>query len=67
MDLPASASGLGRRRARVTQALSGYVKVKVQAEQPDEAPTSDLMKRFRAVGLPAYVILQPTPPSTAGR
>jgi len=51
----------------VTQALSGYVKVKVQAEQPDEAPTSDLMKRFRAVGLPAYVILQPTPLSTAGR
>jgi thiol:disulfide interchange protein len=53
--------------AGVTQALSGYVKVKVQAEQPDEAPTSDLMKRFSAVGLPAYVILQPTPPATAGR
>ncbi|MBM3780176.1 MAG: DUF255 domain-containing protein [Acidobacteria bacterium] len=47
--------------AGVTQALSGYVKVKVQAEQPDEAPTSDLMKRFSAVGLPAYVILQPKP------
>jgi cytochrome c biogenesis protein CcdA/thiol-disulfide isomerase/thioredoxin len=53
--------------AGVTQALSGYVKVKVQAEQPDEAPTSDLMKRFSAVGLPAYVILQPKPRATAGR
>jgi thiol:disulfide interchange protein DsbD len=53
--------------AGVMQALSGYVKIKVQAEQPDEAPTSDLMKRFSAVGLPAYVILQPKPPATAGR
>ena len=43
----------------VKQALDGYVKVKFQAEQPDEAPAADVMKRFKAVGLPAYVILRP--------
>jgi thiol:disulfide interchange protein len=43
----------------VTAALAGYVKVKYQAEQPDEPPASDVMKRFKAVGLPAYVILRP--------
>jgi hypothetical protein len=35
------------------------VKIKYQAEQPDEAPAADVMKRFKAVGLPAYVILRP--------
>jgi thioredoxin:protein disulfide reductase len=43
----------------VKQALDGYVKIKFQAEQPDEAPASEVMKRFKAVGLPAYVILKP--------
>jgi thiol:disulfide interchange protein DsbD len=43
----------------VTQALAGYVKIKVQAEQPDEPPTAEVMKRFNAVGLPAYAILKP--------
>ena len=46
----------------VKQALEGYVKVKFQAEQPDEPPAVDVMKRFKAVGLPAYVILKPGPP-----
>jgi thiol:disulfide interchange protein len=45
--------------AEVTQALDGYVKIKVQAEQPDDPPASDLMKRFKAVGLPAYAIIRP--------
>ncbi len=43
----------------VKQALDGYVKIKFQAEQPDDPPASDVMKRFKAVGLPAYVILKP--------
>ncbi len=43
----------------ITQALDGYVKIKVQAEQPDEPPAVDLMKRFKAVGLPAYAIIRP--------
>ena len=48
----------------VTSALAGYVKIKFQAEQPDELPASAVMKRFGAVGLPTYVILRqknPTP------
>jgi thiol:disulfide interchange protein len=45
--------------ADVKAALSGYVKIKFQAEQPDEPPARDLMQRFDAVGLPAYVILRP--------
>ena len=39
--------------------LDGYVKIKFQAEQPDEEPTKSMMQRFDAVGLPAYVILKP--------
>ena len=35
------------------------MKIKVQAEQPDEPPTAEVMKRFDAVGLPAYAILKP--------
>jgi thiol:disulfide interchange protein DsbD len=50
----------------VKQALDGYVKVKFQAEQPDEAPAADVMKRFKAVGLPAYVILRPGGSSAPG-
>lgn len=48
----------------VTEALSGYVKIKFQAEQPDESPAAEVMKRFKAVGLPAYAILKPGAPST---
>jgi thiol:disulfide interchange protein len=44
----------------VVAALSGYVKVKYQAEFPDEPPARDVLKRFeKAVGLPSYVILRP--------
>jgi len=43
----------------VKAALEGYVKVKYQAEQPDEQPARAVMERFRAVGLPTYVILHP--------
>ena len=43
----------------VTAALADYVKVKFQAEDPDAEPAKTLMSRFKAVGLPTYVILQP--------
>jgi thioredoxin:protein disulfide reductase len=43
----------------VKAALSNYVKIKYQAEQPDTAPAKDVMKRFDAIGLPTYVILKP--------
>jgi cytochrome c biogenesis protein CcdA len=47
------------RDPEVSRALANYVKVKFQAENPDEAPTRDVMRRFKAIGLPTYVILQP--------
>jgi thiol:disulfide interchange protein DsbD len=46
----------------VTAALSGYVKIKFQAENPDEPSVKATMRRFGAVGLPTYVILAPRQP-----
>ena len=43
----------------IVSALDGYVKIKFQAENPDEQPTKAIMQRFGAVGLPSYVILRP--------
>jgi thiol:disulfide interchange protein len=45
--------------ASVKSALAGYVKIKFQAEEPDEQPAKAVMQRFGAVGLPTYVILRP--------
>jgi thiol:disulfide interchange protein DsbD len=45
--------------ASVKAALDGYVKVKVQAEDPDAEPARSLLARFKAVGLPTYVVLRP--------
>ena len=47
----------------VKQRLAGYVKVKFQAEHPDEEPAKSVMQRFNAVGLPTYVVLKPKPRS----
>jgi thiol:disulfide interchange protein DsbD len=41
----------------VVAALDGYVKIKVQAEDPDLSPTRELLQRLRTPGLPAYAIL----------
>jgi thiol:disulfide interchange protein len=43
----------------VIAALSGYVKIKFQAEDPEAQPAKAVMQRFHAVGLPTYVILRP--------
>ena len=43
----------------VKEALAGYVKIKFQAEDLDAEPAAALMRRFRGVGLPTYVILKP--------
>jgi thiol:disulfide interchange protein DsbD len=43
----------------VKRALSGYVKIKYQAEDPDAQPAKDLLQRLSAPGLPAYAILKP--------
>jgi thioredoxin:protein disulfide reductase len=45
--------------AAVKSALAGYVKIKFQAEEPDQQPAKAVMQRFNAVGLPTYVILRP--------
>ena len=43
----------------VGAALAGYIKIKYQAESPDQPPAVDVMRRFDAIGLPTYVILEP--------
>ncbi|HYM25984.1 MAG TPA: protein-disulfide reductase DsbD domain-containing protein [Vicinamibacterales bacterium] len=53
--------------ADVESALKDYVKIKFQAEDPDSPPASTVMKKFDAVGLPAYVILKPKAASYADR
>ena len=51
--------------ARVTAALSGYVRIKVQAEDPGDAATAAVMQQLRAVGLPTYAIVRVAPPVPA--
>ena len=41
----------------VTSALAGYVKVKYQAENPDDPKVSQVMQRLDSKGLPTYVVL----------
>jgi len=43
----------------VKQALSGYVKIKFKAEDPDAEPVRSILQRLSASGLPAYAILKP--------
>ena len=43
----------------VKQALSGYVTIKFQAEDPDSSPAKEILQRLSAAGLPAYAILKP--------
>jgi thioredoxin:protein disulfide reductase len=43
----------------VKNALSGYVKIKYQAEDPDAEPARSVLRRLSAPGLPAYAILKP--------
>lgn len=45
--------------ADVKTALSDYVKIKYQAENPDDQPAKGLLQRLSAPGLPAYAILKP--------
>ena len=43
----------------VTAALSGYVKIKLQAEDLDQSPAKEVLRRVTSSGLPTYVILKP--------
>jgi thioredoxin:protein disulfide reductase len=51
---------------QVIAALESYVKVKFQAEDLDAEPAKSFMARFKAVGLPTYVILKPKPAVSLG-
>jgi thiol:disulfide interchange protein len=44
----------------VKAALSGYVKIKFQAEHLDESPAREVIERFGGIGLPTYAILRPS-------
>lgn len=48
----------------VKKRMDSYVKVKIQAEHPDDPATRSLLDRWEVLGLPTYLILQET--STAG-
>ena len=43
----------------VKAALSGYTRIKFQAEDPDASPAKELMQRVGSIGLPTYVVLKP--------
>ena len=44
----------------VTEALSGYVKIKYQAEDPDSSPAKEALEYVGGMGLPTYAILELT-------
>jgi thiol:disulfide interchange protein DsbD len=43
----------------VTAALERFVKIRFQAEDPEQEPAVSVMRRYDSVGLPTYVILKP--------
>ncbi|MDD5677211.1 MAG: thioredoxin family protein [Kiritimatiellae bacterium] len=47
------------RNARVRQQLESFVRVKIQAEHPNQPPDRDILDAFGVIGLPTYVILKP--------
>jgi len=44
----------------VRAALSPYVRIKFQAEDPEKQPAKAVMQKLNAAGLPTYVILRPS-------
>lgn len=44
---------------QVVARLAKYEKVKLQAEDPSDPATKELMERFGVLGLPTYVVLRP--------
>jgi thiol:disulfide interchange protein len=49
------------RRPEVKTALESFVVVKLQAEDPNASPASDLLDYFGALGMPTYLVLEPGP------
>jgi thiol:disulfide interchange protein DsbD len=44
---------------KVAAALAGFVKIKYQAERPNEPPAKAILQRYRSIGLPTYVVIRP--------
>ena len=53
------ANGTVLKDGEVLRRLGGYVKIKYQAESPEEQPAREVVERFKVLGLPAYVMLKP--------
>jgi thiol:disulfide interchange protein len=49
------------RDPEVRARLDRYVKVKFQAEDPERPEIQSVLDRYGVVGLPTYVVLDPTP------
>jgi len=49
----------------VIEALEGYVKVKYQAQDPSDPATRAVMDYFGVVGLPTYVVVEPSADGSA--
>ncbi|MDP2990056.1 MAG: thioredoxin family protein, partial [Kiritimatiellota bacterium] len=47
------------RNAQVRQQLEAFIRVKVQAEHPNQSPDRDILDAFGVIGLPTYVIIKP--------
>lgn len=47
----------------VQQDLSKFIVVKYQAERPDREPARSLLRSLEIVGLPAYLMIEPKPPT----
>ena len=47
------------RNAQVRQQLEAFIRLKVQAEHPNQPPDRDILDAFTVMGLPTYVILKP--------
>ncbi len=47
------------RDPRVRQRLDAFVKVKVQAERPNQSPDRERLQAFGVLGLPTYLVLKP--------
>jgi thiol:disulfide interchange protein len=43
----------------VLKRLDGYVKIKYQAEDPNQSPVKEVWERYSLLGLPTYLVLRP--------
>ena len=43
----------------VQHRLATFALIKYQADQPNDTPAKEILDRYGAVGLPAYIILRP--------